>query len=468
VFLLAGVAAAATATAPVRLAGPSSQFQTGMVDYEGSAAVGGSMFLQRTKAAGASIVRIGLQWAQVAPAARAATFDPRDPADPAYDWSAVDAALEATAASGLTPLLAFNTAPSWARADPGEPASAPRPSAAADFLTAAARRYSGSFQGLPRVRNWQIWVEPNVNVYFAPQFAHGQPASPTLYRDILAAAGTALHAVSAANVVVGGGLSPFTVVRGPTVTIGPLRFIRNMLCMSAGAHPRPTCRTRVAVDAWAIHPYSSGDAQHHASNPDDVSVGDLPKLRALLAAAAAAGHLVSPHPIQLWVTEFSWDTKPPDPNAVPLALATRWISEGFYRMWQAGVRVCIWLQLRDSPFPSGPVQAGLYFRGATPARDRPKPTLAAFRFPFVAYRQGARATVWGRVPDSRAEVVRIEVRSGGWVRVATLRSGSGGVFRGTIGIPHSATSLRAHAGPRTSVPFSLHRPPDHPVDPFGT
>src|SRR5207248_10179685 len=119
----------------------------------------------------------------------------------------------------------------------------------------------------------------------------------------------------------------------------PLRFMRALLCMSKGATPRRTCTNRIAFDAWAHHPYTSGGPTHHALRPDDVSLGDLPEMRSLLDAAWRAGSITARHAPQFWVTEFSWDSDPPDPKAVPAQLEARWVAEALYRMWQSRISV---------------------------------------------------------------------------------------------------------------------------------
>jgi hypothetical protein len=58
---------------------------------------------------------------------------------------------------------------------------------------------------------------------------------------------------------------------------------------------------------------------------------------------------------------------------------------------------------------------------------------------------------------------------GGYRRVKRLRADSTGIFRATITGPRKG-HLRARLGTRgeSSVPFSLKRPPDRPVNPFGS
>jgi hypothetical protein len=225
-------------------------------------------------------------------------------------------------------------------------------------------------------------------------------------------------------------------------------------------------------DTWAMDPYTSGDPEHQANSPDDVSFGDLPRVAALLRAAYRAHHIISPRPPQFWITEFSWDSKPPDPYGVPLTLETRWVAEAIYRAWVDGISLLSWFQIRDDPNPAG-FQSGLYYGCANgPSCDRPKPILAAFRFPFVAYRQRHNVLVWGRTPWGRPGAVVVEQRKGaGWRRLATVRTDRYGVFTATLSTSASG-DLRARlpgtgGAPVESAPFSLHVPPDMLVNPFG-
>jgi hypothetical protein len=169
------------------------------------------------------------------------------------------------------------------------------------------------------------------------------------------------------------------------------------------------------------------------------------------------------------VTEFSWDSNPPDPKGVPAALEGRWVAEALYRMWTAGVSLVTWFTLRDQPVRTSPYQSGLYFRGATMAGDRPKPALTAFRFPFVAFRHGRDVSVWGRTPSGRRGSVVVEQRgASGWRRLTTLAANAVGIFSAELPT-RGRGPLRARiAGTGTSLPFSLVRPPDRVYQPFGT
>lgn len=397
--------------------------------------------IKRARAAGARVYRIVLRWYEVAPASPATGFRPEDPADPAYHWDAFDLKIRRLLAQRIQPLVTVNYPPLWAG---GGYLPHPDPVKFGQFLRAAATRYSGSFRGLPRVRLWQIWNEANVNLFLSPQLDGEQPVSPATYRRLVNEGAAAVKGVHADNVVIVGGLSPFgtTVAQAADrAAIAPLRFMRAFLCLSDGAPPTPTCAERVAFDVWAVHPYTRGGPTHHASSPDDVSIGDLPKMRALLAAGARVGHITSSGKPRMWATEFSWDTNPPDPEALPMALHARWTAEALYRMWSAGLDLVTWLQLRDAPFPDDPTQAGLYFRGGRSLTcDEPKLSLTAFRFPFVALKRSARALVWGRTPGGVPGRVTVEQLQGKkWEGVGSLRTDRDGIFTKQL-------KLKAHSG----------------------
>jgi hypothetical protein len=247
--------------------------------------------------------------------------------------------------------------------------------------------------------------------------------------------------------------------------------MRDMLCMSKGERPKATCNERSTFDVWAHHPYTYGGPTHSAFNPDDVSMGDLGEMRKLLEAAEAAGHIRSRHKVGFWVTEFSYDSKPGDPKGLDPALHARWVSEALYRMWTNGVSMVTWFLLRDEPFPDQMFQSGLYTRGPTGvARDKPKPALRAFRFPFVAFRQRDGAIMyWGRTPAGVKKAVVVEQQRDGWKRVALPRVDRYGIFQGAVQSRGNGR-LRARLvdGSDTALSFSLNVPKDFRFCPWGS
>ena len=194
-------------------------------------------------------------------------------------------------------------------------------------------------------------------------------------------------------------------------------------------------------------------------------------MRLLLRAAERDGQIASARKVRFWVTEFSWDSNPPDPNGVPTTLLTRWTAEALYRMWRSEVTLVTWFWLRDDPLSSSPFQSGLYYRcTAGIACDQPKPIMQAFRFPFVAYRSKRGLFVWGRVPANGRTTVSVEQSRGGkWVRLTKLRAGANGIFDRKIRRPRAGGDVRARVieTGELSAAFSLIRPPDQAFQPFG-
>jgi hypothetical protein len=441
------------------------------------------LIYKRIASSGATFLRIMLNWKDVAPAQRPASWDPADPADPHYRWHKYDQLVISAVRHGFTPYLTVVAAPVWAQASP--PATpygnSNRPDAAefGRFATAVARRYSGRFRDLPRVRYFQAWNEPNISIYLIPQLRDGRPVGAELYRRMLNGFAASVHTVHRDNVVIAGGLAPFrddfSVEQDEDW--GPISFMRVLLCVDEKG--RPTCNTPVHFDVWAQHPYTSGGPFHHAYLPNDVSLGDLWKVRLVLDQAERLHHIVSTGPLDFWVTEFSWDTNPPDSGAVPLAIATRWVAEALHRMWANRVSLVTWLMLRDSPLDTSNYQSGLYFNGdgrnprqdAPLARDRPKPILQAFRFPVVAYqRRGRRVYVWGRTPAGTPGRVVIEEQAAGkWLRLGVIATDSVGIFQRTLPGRGGGTSIRARlaASGELSRTFSFTAPQDFFVNPFG-
>ena len=180
--ILALLAAMAVAAAAATAANAGQPLATGILDPTswGSALTPAELSVgyERARAAGATVVRIPVSWSSIAPATRPVGWHPADPDDPAYDWKATDDKIGAAVKGGLTPLVAINGAPTWARLVDSD-ASAPKADDYGDFARAIARRYSGHTAGLPHVKYWEAWVEPNLSPFFQPQFVDGKPVSAT-------------------------------------------------------------------------------------------------------------------------------------------------------------------------------------------------------------------------------------------------------------------------------------------------
>jgi hypothetical protein len=436
--------------------------------------------LARIRATGSSVVRIPVEWHYILGPDPPAGFDASDPASPAYDFTAVDAAVRDAVASGLTPLLVVTRAPSFAEA-PGRwpyayPGSwAPDPSAFAEFATAVARRYSGDFPDplrpgldLPRVRLLEAWNEPNLSRYLEPQWIveHGRwiAFSPLLYRQLLNAFYAAVKAVEPSDVVIAAGIAP----DGQPAGVGrmtPVRFLRAMLCLEGAAHA--SCTDPPHFDVLAFHPLSFESPDHPAASSEDVAISDIGKVTSLLAQAERKGTALPRVRKPVWVTELNWESDPPAAEGVPGRLQAQWISRALHRLWVAGVQLAAWEFLVD-PYPGVALQtptgglediprpSGLYSAGADgdPQSAQPKPFLQGFTLPFDPLRVNSRQVrVWALLMHSRQSLaLQRQAHAGGaWLTVAHLRADRYGVLNVLVRLRGAAT-LRVQSGGLASAP----------------
>lgn len=423
--------------------------------------------LDRAHSVGIRALRIYVSWEQIAPGgtSKPAGFNASDPGDPRYRWGGVDALIRAATARGIDPILSIQEAPRWAeRGFGGAPSTNdPDPSEFGQFAHAVATRYSGGYAGLPRVRYYQAWDEPNFDGFLYPQFGPGgQVVSTDNYRNLVNALADGVKSVSSDDLVVAGGLASFS---KPGHAVGPMDFMRQLLCMSGGRNPAPTCHQAIRFDIWAVDPYTVGNAFHKSISSGGVSMGDLPTMGRLLRAATRAGQITHDAPVQYWITEFGWDSNPPDPQATPLGQLMREVPESLYQSWRSGVTLYTWYTLDDDPFGDSPYQSGLFF-----VNGDAKPFVSALRFPFVAYRRGRRHVyIWGITPGGQRGRVAIEQQAGSrWRRRAWVRTDAFGIFSRTIRTS-SRRNLRADL-PNVGISpdFALVRTPDNPYPVFGT
>ena len=476
---LAGVPGAATA----------QPLETGVFDHIEFPGPERDLAFDRVIAAGGTSVRISVPWGAIAPGGEDGMtkpdgFRPRDPTDPFYKFASLDAQVTAAVRHGLMPILTIFHAPLWAeRGTEGNPgARDPDPEELARFTEAVARRYSGTVQDLPRVSHWMLWNEPNLHRYFMPQYdtPYGQlvqngtkALSPGRYRRLLQAFAREVHAVHPDNEVIAGGLAPFGRAAGGRHAVAPLRFMRELLCMSTANKPEPGCKP-LRFDIWSTHPYTEGGPNHSSIEPENASLGDLPEMRKILKASVRSGHVKPNRKMRFWVTEFSWDTKPPDPEGVPMKIHARWVSEALYNMWRSGVSLVTWFKIRDEPSRGADGlhhESGLYFCNADGSDcNKRKRSFTAFQFPFVAFDRGNRVQVWGRAPNSRPATVDVEQRGNkGWRPLKTMDTNRFGIFRTRIRTRGDGP-LRARIPdpPRArSLPFELMETPDFFVKIFG-
>jgi hypothetical protein len=250
-------------------------------------------------------------------------------------------------------------------------------------LTDAARSQFADFaasivRDLPQVRDISVGNEPNINLFWLPQFASdGSDAAATAYLALLAQSYDAIKAVAPLARVIGGSLASrgSDKPNGARQTHSPAQFIEDL-----GAAYRASGRTRPVLDLFSIHPYPESSAiPPDFKHPNTTSIGlaDYDKLVKLLAGAFGT----SP---PIVYGEYGVETTIPasEQSAYTGAepAATRAVSVETQGMdyveamrlasCQPLVRMLLFFHVSDEP-DLARLQTGVYY-----ADDNPKPDLA--------------------------------------------------------------------------------------------
>jgi hypothetical protein len=422
-----------------------------------------ALWSRRAVETGASLDRVDVFWSRIAPLHPPSGFDASNPTSAGYEWATLDAAVREAQAVGMKVLFTVYRAPDWAEGEErpkGAAAGSWEPSAAAygEFAEALARRYSGSFtdpsdptRTLPAVNYYEAWNEPNLEEYLAPQWSGGENRATNLYRGLLNSfyAGIKLGAPRAK--VLAGSLAPFGDDPGGSRT-RPVLFLRNLLCLEGGVLRKTACPEPVHFDILSDHPIPVGAPTQSATSPLDVTTPDLGRLTKVLEKAESTKRVLPAGKKPLWVTEFWYDSNPPDPTGVPIDQQARWYEQDLYLFWKQGAEAAIALQLRDAP--EGKSYASTYQSGAYFLDGSPKPAATAFRFPFVARRTSPfEVGAWGIAP--RAGQVKVQAyRDGTWKTLATITAkGLGHPFTGEFKLFRFA-KLRGVIGNQASLAWA--------------
>jgi hypothetical protein len=468
VLVLAGLALGA---GPAGAAAMPRNLKLGVTDPVLSSSDAGlrDEWMAKAENARADIVLLGVNWSSIAPARRPAGFDAVNPADSAYDWETLDRTVRSVVAQGMQPLLAIDFAPAWAEG-PNRPSLAqapagtwlPQPQELGLFAQAIAARYSGSFVdpanpaagSLPRVRYFQIWGEENLSVHLNPLWEGQRLVAPQHYREMLNAAYAGIHRANSGARVIVGGLAPYGDAMAGGSRIPPVWFWRSLLCLR-GARLKPIgCPHPAHFDIAAHNPINVLGPSSSAFSPLDVSTPDIGRLTKIVKKAVAKWRALPAKRKPFWATEIWWDSRPPDPQGVPLFRHARFLSVSLFELWRRGVSAVIWWYLRDQDpgtagFPATQ-QSGLFFR-----EGQPKPALRAFRFPFVARRdKHGQVLLWGKAPCAGGLAIERRTPSG-WVALAHPLANSNGLFLTRLDIK-AAFRVRAKQGRRTSLPWRVH------------
>jgi hypothetical protein len=318
----------------------------------------------------AGIVRVTLDWANVA---RRRPVAPADPTDPAYHWEGVDQVVKAASKNKIRVLLAIYGTPRWAGA-----AKNRMPRKATDlrlFSFAAAKRYSGTFEvgegdtlvTLPAVRYWLAWNEPNNPVFLKPQWkkvgGKWRPQSAFDYAKICSAIYAGVHSTGLPGQKVGCGATGPRGNDAPTssrASTSPLVFMAWL--KRAGLR---------RFDAYAHHPYYGSRLERPTTVPKSkkaVTLGNLSVLIKQLNRLYGRGK-------RLWITEYGYQTKPPDRLfGVSYATQAKYVHAAYALVKKTRrVDMLVWFLIRDERRLSG------WQSGVLTAAGKRKPSYRAFQ-----------------------------------------------------------------------------------------
>ena len=441
---------------------------------------------------GVDRVRVSLFWNHVAPAERSQR-KPRFPSPgpgspdsyPRGAWRRFDRIAIAARKTGVGLLFSVSgPGPAWATRGvhckkPGayrrcaEGVYKPSPREFGAFVRAAGTRYSGSYRAdgetLPRVDTWSIWNEPNYPSWLLPMWRKNRPrkasdmvaVAPHHYRKLVDAAYTGLvrSGHRRDRILIGetsprGSKSPSQL----SAPIMPAEFARELYCLKANYRPYAgkaarlrDCPTTAAgrrgfarahpglfkSQGWAHHPYSLAGRRWRVPTwrhplKDNVSIGNIDRLTRTLDRAASRwgrGGLRK----AIWITEYGYQTTPPDPIAGvhpdrqgPLSAWGEYLAYRNPRV-ASTAQFLIYddypvagFRRRRDPRRWVTWQSGLY------TMDRkPKPFFHDYRVPIHVEVQGRSATVFGTLrsaPSGAPLTATVEFSQGGqWRALREVR-----------------------------------------------
>jgi hypothetical protein len=449
--------------------------------------------LDTLKGFGVDRIRVSVFWQQLAPAndqLEKPNFEATDPAGyQAKVWEQYDRLIREAQARGILVNLNFTSpVPRWAstespRADLQQTFN-PNPDEFGKFVRAVGTRYSGTYNGLPRVDYWSIWNEPNQAGWLTPQWspdprrASSQiDAAPSIYRNLVANAWQGLADTGhGSDTILIGETAPQGQGSAKAISqsIDALKFVRRLYCVDnnlnvlkgAQASLR-NCPGDVATfvaqnpalfraTGYAHHPYALlSPPSRPQRNPDHVSMADLRDLsRELNRIYQRYGQKTqSRRGVPLYLTEYGYQTRPDPITRVSFNQQATWINEAEYMAFRnPNVRAVNQFLLVDDAPVAGEKNQNLAYRtfqsGLQLLTGKRKPAYKAYMTPIFLkqqrVRRGRSIGIWGmlRPAEATARVrANIQFRARGAKRWRTRK-------RVTVGGP------RHYFETRVTVPTS--------------
>jgi hypothetical protein len=374
-------------------------------------------------------------------------FTTSDPNETQYDWGKVDRIVTLARANGIKLLLTVTgPGPYWTSERPSRCRSPrictfrPKAREFGAFTAAVAKRYRG------RVDYYSLYNEPNLYTWITPEatrtrFGRVETAG-VIYRKLWRAGYSSIARHDSAR--------RGRVLFGEVAAISsPLPMMYAALCLDSRGRPFTGrlralhgCRGRVSrlnVGGFAIHPYNQGaffGPQQRTKNKAALPLAHMPRMHRLISRAARRGRI--PGGRGIYITEFGYQTRPPDRDRLALspprqAIAINESDRLFYS--DRRVKMVSQYELFDDPKHSA-FNTGLRFPRSTGGAR--KPSYDAYRLPIVVTRRSANSVeVYGQVrparllPAGQLSTLAIQVSdaNGPFTTVSTPRTNLRGIFR---------------------------------------
>ena len=370
-LVAAGLAVSAATASPKKHAATASSHLLVGINDEADTLYGNPVTgFQALKALNAQVLRVNLYWGGTSWAVSrgAKPTDPTDPGDPAYDWSLYDRLMRYAATYHIKVVFSILFTPHWANGGKARTVAPTKSSDLEDFASAAALRYSGTFvppawqqqptlesptDPLPAVKFWTAWNEPNNPVFLGPQYVKSGGKwvveSAIQYAKICNAVYTGIHSVGVSGEKVACGVTAPKGNDAPATSrasVDPISFL--IAAKKAGMK---------TFDVYAHHPYYAAANESPTYVPTGktarrIQMGNINVLLAEISKLYGPKHL--------WITEYGYQTNPPDRSfGVSLAKQAAYLTQ-VYAMARANPRIdmLLWFLIKDEPSLGG-WQSGL-------------------------------------------------------------------------------------------------------------
>ncbi len=327
------------------------------------------------------------------------------------------------------------------------------------FTQAVVQRYKG------KVDYYSIYNEPNIGkTWLQPRYAS---AKGVRRYDYAAAKYRRLYLAGQKVIAKFDPALRNRVLFGEVPSIAsPLPFLRATLCLDSSGKPFRGARARaqgcsgrvgrIPTLGFAVHPYNQGalfGPQQRYRTKTSLTIAHMPRLHRLLDGAFRRKR-ISSSARNVYVTEFGFQSNPPDKSAPSLANQARYINESdrlFY-----GDRRVKWV----SQYEFTDVRDVSQFNtGLRLFSGKLKPSYGAYRMPIVVTRRSVISVeVYGQVRPGGASTVAIQskAKGGAYKTVKTVRTNRNGFLRVNIKA-RNASKLRwrlSGVNPETGTPIT--------------